>query len=120
MLLLFTLSAVVPGDPAVTLLGPQASPEYAARFISQMGLDQPIKAAKGGQVEFRAEKAGLIHAGVGKASFTEKALVENVKAFVSAINKAKPSGSKGTYIKKVSIASTMGPGVKLEVSTLVG
>ena len=81
---------------------------------------EAVKAAKGGQVEFRAEKAGLIHAGVGKASFSEKALVENVKAFVSAINKAKPSGSKGTYLKKVSIASTMGPGVKLEVSTLVG
>src|ERR671922_1460504 len=81
---------------------------------------EAVKAAKGGQGEFRAEKAGLIHAGVGKASFSEKALVENVKAFVSAINKAKPSGSKGTYIKKVSITSTMGPGVKLEVSTLVG
>ena len=77
-------------------------------------------AAKGGQVEFRAEKAGLIHAGVGKASFSEKALVENVKAFVTASNKAKPSGSKGTYLKKVSIASTMGPGVKLDVSSLVG
>jgi large subunit ribosomal protein L1 len=81
---------------------------------------EAVKAAKGGQVEFRAEKAGLIHAGVGKASFSEKALVENVKAFVSAISRAKPQGSKGTYIKKVSIASTMGPGVKLEVSTLVG
>jgi large subunit ribosomal protein L1 len=81
---------------------------------------EAVKAAKGGQVEFRAEKAGLIHAGVGKASFSEKALVENVKAFVSAINKAKPSGSKGTYIKKVSITSTMGPGVKLEVSSIVG
>ena len=81
---------------------------------------EAVKAAKGGQVEFRAEKAGLIHAGVGKASFSEKALVENVKAFVSAINKAKPSGSKGTYIKKVSIASTMGPGVKLEVGSIVG
>ena len=81
---------------------------------------EAVKAAKGGQVEFRAEKAGLIHAGVGKASFTEKALIENVKAFVSAINKAKPSGSKGTYLKKVSIASTMGPGVKLDVATLLG
>src|SRR5688572_13871224 len=79
-----------------------------------------VKAAKGGQVEFRAEKAGLIHAGIGKASFSEEALVENVKAFVSAINKAKPSGSKGTYLKKVSIASTMGPGVKLDVGSLVG
>src|SRR5262245_43396333 len=81
---------------------------------------EAVKAAKGGQVEFRAGKAGLIHAGVGKASFSEKALVDNVKAFVAAINKAKPSGSKGTYIKKVSITSTMGPGVKLEVGSLVG
>ena len=81
---------------------------------------EAVKAAKGGQVEFRAEKAGLIHAGVGKASFSEQALVENVKAFVSAINKAKPSGAKGTYIKKVSIASTMSPGLKLEVGSLVG
>ena len=79
-----------------------------------------VKAAKGGQVEFRAEKAGLIHAGIGKASFSEQALVENVKAFVGAINRAKPSGAKGTYLKKVSLSSTMGPGVKIEVGSLVG
>ena len=79
-----------------------------------------VKAAKGGQVEFRAEKAGLVHAGVGKASFSEQALVENVKAFVSAINRAKPSGAKGTYLKKVSLSSTMGPGVKIEIGSLVG
>jgi len=80
---------------------------------------EAVKAAKGGQVEFRAEKAGLIHAGVGKASFTEKALVENVKAFVGAISRAKPAGAKGTYIKKVSLASTMGPGMKLDVASIV-
>ena len=79
-----------------------------------------VKAAKGGQVEFRAEKAGIVHAGVGKASFTEPALVENIKAFVGAINRAKPSGAKGTYIRKVSLSSTMGPGLKLDVATLVG
>jgi large subunit ribosomal protein L1 len=79
-----------------------------------------VKAAKGGQVEFRAEKAGLVHAGVGKASFSEQALVENVKAFVGAINRAKPSGAKGTYLKKVSLSSTMGPGVKIEIGSLVG
>jgi large subunit ribosomal protein L1 len=81
---------------------------------------EAVKAAKGGQVEFRAEKAGLIHAGVGKASFTEKALIENVKAFVGAISRAKPAGAKGTYIKKVSLASTMGPGMKLDVASIVG
>jgi large subunit ribosomal protein L1 len=79
---------------------------------------EAVKAAKGGQVEFRAEKAGIIHAGIGKASFTEDALVENLKAFVGAITRAKPTGVKGTYIKKVSLSSTMGPGVKLELSSL--
>jgi large subunit ribosomal protein L1 len=77
-----------------------------------------VKAAKGGQVEFRAEKAGLIHAGVGKASFTEEALVENVRAFVGTIARAKPSGAKGTYIKRVSLSSTMGPGVSIEVASV--
>jgi large subunit ribosomal protein L1 len=77
-----------------------------------------VTAAKGGQVEFRAEKAGVIHAGVGKASFAPDLLAENIKAFVGAINRAKPSGAKGTYIKKVSLSSTMGPGLKLELSSL--
>lgn len=81
---------------------------------------EAVKASKGGQVEFRAEKAGIVQAGIGKASFGETALVENVKAFVGAINRAKPAGAKGTYIKKVSLATTMGPGLKLEVGTLVG
>ena len=79
-----------------------------------------VKAAKGGQVEFRAEKAGLIHAGVGKASFSNDALVENVRAFVGAISRAKPSGAKGTYIKRVSLSSTMGPGVTIDVSSVAG
>lgn len=75
-----------------------------------------IKAAKGGEVTFRAEKAGIIHVGVGKASFTEKAIAENVRAVVDAVARAKPSGSKGTYIKRVSLSSTMGPGMKLDIS----
>ena len=79
-----------------------------------------VKAAKAGQVEFRAEKAGIVHAGVGKASFSEQAIAENVKAFVGAISRAKPTGAKGTFIQKVSISSTMGPGVKLDVATLQG
>ena len=81
---------------------------------------EAIKASKGGQVEFRAEKAGLVHAGIGKASFSKEAIIGNVKAFVGAVNRAKPSGSKGTYIKKLSLSSTMGAGVKLEVSSVVG
>ena len=81
---------------------------------------EAVKAAKGGQVEFRAEKAGLVHAGVGKASFTKEALIDNVKAFVGAVAKAKPSGAKGSYIKKGSLSSTMGPGVKLEIASVLG
>jgi large subunit ribosomal protein L1 len=79
-----------------------------------------ITAAKGGQVEFRVEKAGIVHAGVGKASFDEAALVENVKAFVGAIGRAKPSGAKGTYIKRVSVSSTMGPGLKIDMASVSG
>ena len=77
-----------------------------------------ISAAKSGQVEFRAEKAGIVHAGIGKASFDEGKLLENVRAFFDAIVKAKPSGAKGTYIKRVSLSSTMGAGVKIEVGSL--
>jgi large subunit ribosomal protein L1 len=77
-----------------------------------------VKAAKGGAVEFRAEKAGIVHAGVGKASFTEEALVGNIRAFVEAIQRAKPSGAKGTYLKKVTVTSTMGPGYKLDLGKL--
>ncbi|MCG8440572.1 MAG: 50S ribosomal protein L1, partial [Caulobacterales bacterium] len=75
---------------------------------------QAIKDAKGGAVEFRVEKAGVIHAGVGKASFSETALEENVRAFIDAVVKAKPSGAKGTYVKKIALSSTMGPGVSIE------
>ncbi|MFA6022048.1 MAG: 50S ribosomal protein L1 [Rhodospirillales bacterium] len=81
---------------------------------------EAVKAAKGGQIEFRVEKAGIVHAGVGKASFSEEAIAQNVKAFVDAINRAKPSGSKGTYLQGISLSSTMGPGVKLNVGSLVG
>jgi large subunit ribosomal protein L1 len=77
-----------------------------------------VKAAKAGQSEFRVEKQGIIHAGVGKASFSEEALVENISTFVDAIAKAKPSGAKGTYMKKVSLSSTMGPGLKLDIGAL--
>lgn len=79
-----------------------------------------IQAVKGGQVEFRAEKAGIVHAGIGKASFSEDALIENIRAFFEAIVRAKPSGGKGTFIKKVSLSSTMGAGLKLEIASLSG
>ena len=79
-----------------------------------------VKAAKGGEIEFRVEKAGIIHAGIGKTSFSQEALVENAKAFANAIIKAKPSGAKGTYVKRASLSSTMGPGVKLDVANLNG
>ena len=72
----------------------------------------------GGQVEYRAEKAGIIHAGIGKVSFDEAKLIENAKALADAIQKAKPTGAKGTYLKKASLSSTMGPGIRVDVSTL--
>ncbi|MGZ3276344.1 MAG: 50S ribosomal protein L1 [Caulobacteraceae bacterium] len=79
---------------------------------------QAVKDAKGGAVEFRVEKAGIVHAGVGKASFTEEALLLNIRALVDALQKAKPSGAKGTYVKKISLSSTMGPGVKVDMASL--
>jgi large subunit ribosomal protein L1 len=79
---------------------------------------EAVQAAKGGQVQFRAEKAGIVHAGVGKASFSNEALLENVRAFINAVARVKPNGSKGTYIKKVSLSSTMGPSVKVDVASL--
>ncbi|MEX0582782.1 MAG: 50S ribosomal protein L1 [Sneathiella sp.] len=80
---------------------------------------EAVAAAKGGQVEFRAEKTGIIHAGLGKSSFTKEALSENIKAFVDAVAKSKPSGAKGTFIKKIAVSSTMGPGVKLEIGDVI-
>jgi large subunit ribosomal protein L1 len=77
-----------------------------------------VKAAKGGAVEFRVEKAGILHAGVGKVSFTEEALLENIRAFADAVNRAKPTGAKGTYVKRVAVSSTMGPGVHVDPSSV--
>jgi large subunit ribosomal protein L1 len=81
---------------------------------------EAVEAAKGGQVQFRVEKAGLVHAGVGKASFAPDLLSANVRAFVEAVNRAKPSGAKGTYLKRAALSSTIGPGIRVDVATLVG
>lgn len=84
-----------------------------------MDVKAAVEAAKGGEVQFRAEKAGVVHAGIGKASFDEASMVANVKAFVAAVQKAKPAGAKGAYMKKISLSSTMGPGVSIDVSNAV-
>ena len=84
-----------------------------------MDVAQAVAAAKGGEVQFKAEKAGVVHAGIGKVSFDADKIAENVRAFVDAVNRAKPTGAKGTYVKKVSISSTMGPGVSIDVSDAV-
>ena len=85
-----------------------------------MDVKQAVEDAKGGQVQFKAEKAGVVHAGVGKVSFDEAKLVENIKAFVEAVAKAKPAGSKGTYMKKIALSSSMGPGVTISVDDAAG
>jgi large subunit ribosomal protein L1 len=85
-----------------------------------MDVKTAVQAAKGGEVQFKVEKAGIIHAGVGKASFDADKLSQNVRAFVEAVTRAKPSGAKGTYLKKVSISSTMGPGVSVDLASATG
>jgi large subunit ribosomal protein L1 len=85
-----------------------------------MEVAQAVAAAKGGEVQFKAEKAGVVHAGIGKASFDAAKLAENLRAFVDAVSKAKPAGAKGTYMKKVSVSSTMGPGVSVDLTSATG
>jgi large subunit ribosomal protein L1 len=80
-----------------------------------MDVAQAVAAVKGGQVEYRAEKGGIVHSGIGKASFQEKALLENIAAYIDAVQKARPSGIKGSYIKKLTLTSTMGAGVRFEI-----
>jgi len=100
------------------VLGPRGMMPNPKVGTVTMDVVQAIKDAKGGAVEYRVEKAGIVQAGVGKASFSEDAIVKNVKAFVDSVAKAKPAGSKGTYMKKISISSTMGPGVKIALPSL--
>ncbi|GHD58766.1 50S ribosomal protein L1 [Thalassobaculum fulvum] len=100
------------------ILGPRGLMPNPKLGTVTANVAEAVAASKAGQVEFRAEKAGLVHAGIGKASFSEEALLANAAAFVDAIQKAKPTGAKGTYIKRVSVSSTMGPGVKVDTANL--
>lgn len=102
------------------ILGPRGLMPNPKLGTVTMDVKGAVNAAKAGQVEFRAEKAGIIHAGIGKASFDEAKLLENAKALADAIQKAKPTGAKGTYVKKASLSSSMGPGVPVDVATLAG
>jgi large subunit ribosomal protein L1 len=99
------------------ILGPRGLMPNPKLGTVTFDVAQAVRAAKAGQVEFRVEKAGIIHGGVGKVSFTNDALADNIRTFVDAIVKAKPSGAKGTYLKNASLSSTMGPGLKLNVSS---
>jgi large subunit ribosomal protein L1 len=100
------------------VLGPRGMMPNPKVGTVTMDVAGAVKASKGGAVEFRVEKAGIVHAGIGKASFDAKALEENIKAFADAVIKAKPTGAKGNYVKRVAISSTMGPGVKIEPSSV--
>ncbi len=102
------------------ILGPRGLMPNPRLGTVTMDVKGAITAAKAGQVEFRAEKAGIVHAGIGKASFTEEKLLENAKAFADAIIKARPTGAKGNYVQKAAVSSSMGPGVRVDVATLGG
>ena len=102
------------------VLGPRGLMPNPRVGTVTMDVRGAVEAAKGGAVEFRVEKAGIIHAGIGKASFEEGKLVENIKAFADAVSKAKPSGAKGTYIQRIAVSSTMGPGVKVDPASVIG
>jgi large subunit ribosomal protein L1 len=102
------------------VLGPRGMMPNPKVGTVTMDVTSAVKGAKGGSVEFRVEKAGIVQAGIGKASFAEDKLVENVRALADAVAKAKPAGAKGTYIQRVAVSSTQGPGVKVDTSTLLG
>ena len=102
------------------VLGPRGLMPNPKVGTVTMDVAGAVKGAKGGSIEFRVEKAGIVHAGVGKASFATDKLVENIKAFADAVAKAKPSGAKGTFVHRIAISSTMGPGVKVEPSSIFG
>ena len=102
------------------VLGPRGMMPNPKIGTVTMDVTGAVKGAKGGSVEFRVEKAGIVQAGIGKASFDEDKLVENIKALADAVAKAKPAGAKGTYVQRVAVSSTMGPGVKVEPATVLG
>ena len=102
------------------ILGPRGLMPNPKLGTVTMNVKDAVSAAKAGQVEFRAEKAGIIHAGIGKASFDDEKLVQNIRALVDAVQKAKPTGAKGTYLQKAALSSTMGPGIRVDVSSLAG
>ena len=99
------------------VLGPRGLMPNPKVGTVTMDVAKAVKDAKGGAVEFRVEKAGIIHAGVGKASFTEAALVQNARAFIDSVAKARPAGAKGVFVKKIAVSSTMGPGVRIDTSS---
>ena len=102
------------------ILGPRGLMPNPKLGTVTMDVRGAITAAKSGQVEYRAEKAGIVHAGIGKASFDEAKLAENARAFIDAVQRARPSGAKGTYLKKIALSSTMGPGVQVDTSAFAG
>ena len=102
------------------VLGPRGMMPNPKVGTVTMDIAGAVAAAKGGSVEFRVEKAGIVHAGIGKASFSAEKLSENIKAFVDSVAKAKPAGSKGTYLERIAISSSMGPGLKIDVSQVAG
>jgi large subunit ribosomal protein L1 len=99
------------------ILGPRGLMPNPKLGTVTADVGEAVKAAKGGQVEFRVEKAGIVHAGVGKASFSEGQILENARALIEALNRSKPSGAKGTYIRRLALSSTMGPGIKVDASS---
>jgi large subunit ribosomal protein L1 len=102
------------------VLGPRGLMPNPKVGTVSMDVAGAVRAAKGGAVEFRVEKAGIVHAGIGKASFEDGKLVENIRAFADAVAKAKPAGAKGTYIQRIAVTSTMGPGVKVDPASVLG